>query len=61
LVADLIVARRSRHDDAFRRDRLTEAAKRLSTRVDELTAREKDRAQRAEHEQVLAERNMNKF
>jgi hypothetical protein len=44
-------------DAAFKRDRLIEAAKRLGVRVDELKALEKARAQRAEHEQVLAERN----
>jgi hypothetical protein len=44
-------------DAAFKRDRLIEAAKRLGVRVDELSAVEKARAQRAEHEQVLAERD----
>jgi hypothetical protein len=44
-------------DASFKRDRLIEATKRLGVRVDELKALEKDRAQRAEHEQVLAERN----
>jgi hypothetical protein len=57
LVADLIAARRVMDDAAFKRDRLIEAAKRLSARVDELKALEKARAERAEHEQVLAERN----
>jgi hypothetical protein len=44
-------------DAAFERDRLIEAAKRLGVRVDELRTFEKERAQRAEHEQALAERN----
>jgi len=57
LVADVIVARRAMDDAAFKRDRLIEAAKRLAKRVDELKALEKARAERAEHEQVLAERN----
>jgi hypothetical protein len=38
-------------------DRLTEAAKRLAERVDELRAVEKDWAQRAEHNRVSAERD----
>jgi hypothetical protein len=57
LVEDVIVARRAMDDAAFKRDRLTEAAKRLAARVDELKALERDRAQRAEHERVSAERN----
>jgi hypothetical protein len=57
LVEDVIAARRAMDDAAFRRDRLIEAAKRLGVRVDELKALEKARVQRAEHEQVLAERN----
>jgi hypothetical protein len=57
LVGDVIVARRAMDDAGFVRDRLAEAAKRLGVRVDELKALEKARAQRAEHEQVLAERN----
>jgi hypothetical protein len=57
LVSDLMVARRSMDDSAFRRDRLVEAAKRLAVRVDELKALEQDRAQRAEHDRILAERN----
>jgi hypothetical protein len=57
LVEDVTVARRAMDDAAFKRDRLTEAAKRLGVRVDELKALEKDRAQRANHERVLAERN----
>jgi hypothetical protein len=57
LVEDVIAAHRAMDDAAFRRDRLIEAAKRLGVRVDALKAREKARAQRAEHEQVLAERN----
>jgi hypothetical protein len=44
-------------DAAFKRDRLAEAAKRLGVRVDELKVLEKARAQRAEHDRVLAERN----
>jgi hypothetical protein len=57
LVADLIVARRAMDDAAFKRDRLIEAAKRLGKRVDELNALERERAQRAEHDRVLADRN----
>jgi hypothetical protein len=57
LVEDVIVARRAMDDAAFERDRLIEAAKRLGVRVDVLRTLEKERAQRAEHEQVLAERN----
>jgi hypothetical protein len=57
LVGDVIAARRAMDDAAFKRDRLIEAAKRLGVQVDELKALEKARAQRAEHEQVLAERN----
>jgi hypothetical protein len=57
LAADVVAARRTMDDAAFRRDRLIEAAKRLGVRVDELKALEKDRAQRAEHDRVLAERN----
>jgi hypothetical protein len=57
LVADLIAARGAMDDAAFKRDRLVEAAKRLRVRVDELRALERARAQRAEHEKVLAERN----
>ena len=57
MVKDVIFARRAMDDAAFRRDRLIEAAKRLGVRVDELSAVEKARAQRAEHEQVLAERD----
>jgi hypothetical protein len=57
LVADLIAARRAMDDAAFKRDRLIEAAKRLRVRVDELRALERARAQQAEHEKVLAERN----
>jgi hypothetical protein len=57
LVENVIAARRAMDAAAFKRDRLMEAAKRLGFRVDELKALEKARAQRAEHEQVLAERN----
>jgi hypothetical protein len=57
LVEDVIVARRAMDDAAFKRDRLTEAAKRLGARVAELRALEEACAQRAEHDQVLAERN----
>ena len=56
LVADVIVARRAMDDAAFKRDRLSEAAKRLGKRVEELKAQEKYRAERAEHERVSAER-----
>jgi hypothetical protein len=57
LVADVTVARRAMDDAVFKRDRLIEAGKRLAKRVDELKALEKARAERAEHERVLAERN----
>jgi hypothetical protein len=57
LVSDVMVARRAMDDAAFKRDRLIEAAKRLGVRVDELKALEKARAQRAEHDRVLARRN----
>ena len=43
---------------AFKSNRLTEAAKRLGFRVDELKAFEKDWGQRAEHDRVSAERNL---
>jgi hypothetical protein len=56
LVADVIAARRAMDDRAFERDRLLEAAKRLSERVEELTALEKARAERAVHRRVSAER-----
>jgi hypothetical protein len=58
LVEDLIVARRAMDDAAFKRDRLTEAVKRLGVRVDELMALEKARAHRAQHDRILAERNV---
>jgi hypothetical protein len=57
LVGDVILARRAMDDAAFERDRLIEAAKRLGVRVEALKTLEKERARRAEHEQVLAERN----
>jgi hypothetical protein len=57
LVGDVFAARRAMDDAAFKRDRLIEAAKRLGVRVDELRALEKARAQRAEHDRVLARRN----
>jgi hypothetical protein len=57
LVEDVIGARRAMDDAAFKRDRLIEAVKRLGVRIDELKALEKERAQRAEHERVSAERN----
>jgi hypothetical protein len=44
-------------DAAFKRDRLTEAARRLAQRVGELKALEANRHRRAELERVLAERN----
>lgn len=56
LVEDVTVARRAMDDAAFKCDRMTEAAKRLGVRVDELKALEKERAQRTEHERVSAER-----
>jgi hypothetical protein len=57
LIEDVIAARQAMDDAAFRRDRLIEAAKRRGLRVDELKALEKARAERAEHDRVLAERN----
>jgi hypothetical protein len=51
------VARRGMDDAEFTRDRLTEGARRLGERLNELRALEKARAQRAEHERVAAERN----
>jgi hypothetical protein len=45
------------YDTLFRRDRLREAASKLAQRVEALKALEKARAQRAEHDRVLAERN----
>jgi hypothetical protein len=56
LVEYVILARRAMDDAAFKRDRLTEAAKRLAKRVEELKSLEKYRAQRAEHHRVAAER-----
>jgi hypothetical protein len=57
LAADVIAARRAMDDASFRRDRLGEATRRLRKRVDELKVLEKARAERAEHDRVLAERN----
>jgi hypothetical protein len=57
LAEDVIVARREMDDTLFRRDRLREAASKLAQRVEALKALERARAQRAQHEQVLAERN----
>jgi prefoldin subunit 5 len=51
------VARREMDDASFTRDRLSEAARRLGERLNELRALEKARAQRAEHERVQAERD----
>ena len=51
------VARREMDDPSFTRDRLSEAARRLGERLNELRALEKARAQRAEHERVQAERD----
>jgi hypothetical protein len=56
LVEDLIAARGAMDDAAFKPDRLTEAAKRLAKRVEELKSLEEYRARRAEHERVSAER-----
>jgi hypothetical protein len=50
-------ARQEMIDSEFDRDRLGVAAKRLGERLVELRAIEKARAQRAEHESVLAERD----
>jgi hypothetical protein len=50
-------ARREMDDAAFTRDRLTEGARRLGERLNELRALEKARAQRAEHQRVSAERD----
>jgi hypothetical protein len=54
---DLKLARREMDDTSFRRDRLREAASKLAQRVEALKALEQDRAQRAEHDRILAERN----
>jgi hypothetical protein len=54
---DLKLARREMDDTLFRRDRLREAATKLAQRVEALKALEKVRAQRAQHDRVLAERN----
>ena len=54
---DLKLARREMDDTLFRRDRLREAATKLAQRVEALKALEQDRAQRAEHDRILAERN----
>jgi hypothetical protein len=51
------LARREMDDAEFTRDRLTEAARRLGERLNELKALEKARALRAEHERVQAERD----
>ena len=53
----MIAARRTMDDAAFRRDRMTEAARQLAQRVGALRAREADRRKRAELERVSAERN----
>ena len=57
LTQDVIAARRTMDAAAFRRDRMTEAARQLAQRVGALRAREADRRRRAELERVLAERN----
>jgi hypothetical protein len=54
---DMNHARRQMEEEAFRRDRLSEAARRLGERLVELKALEKASAQRAEHERVSAERD----
>jgi hypothetical protein len=51
------LARRDWEDAAFTRDRLCEAGKKLAERIKALKALERDRAQRAEHDRVLADRN----
>jgi hypothetical protein len=51
------LARREMEDAAFTRDRLCEARNKLVERIEALKALESDRAQRAEHERVSAERN----
>lgn len=51
------LARREMDDDFFKRDRLQEAARRLSERVEAVRALEAERHARAEHERVSVERN----
>jgi hypothetical protein len=57
LAEDVIAARQTMDDAAFKRDRLAEAASRLAQRVGALRALEADRRRQAELERVLAERN----
>jgi len=57
LAEDVIAARQTMDDAAFKRDRLAEAARRLAQRVGALKAREADCRRRAELERVLAQRN----
>jgi hypothetical protein len=52
-----VVARREMDDAAFKRDRLREAARKLSERVAAVRALEADRHAHAEHERVLTEKN----
>ena len=51
-------ARREMDDASFKRDRLREAARKLSERVETVRALEAEHHARAEHERVLAERNL---
>lgn len=52
-----VVARREMDDAAFKRDRMTEAARKLSERVAALVAMESARHAHAEHDRVLTEKN----
>ena len=55
--AEVVAVRRQSDDAAFERDRLTEAAKRLATRLVELKAAENAAVLRAEHEALSRERD----
>ena len=54
---DVNHARRQMEEEAFRRDRLSEAARRLGERLKELRASEKAGALRADHARAQAERD----
>ena len=55
--AEVVAVRRQSDDAGFERDRLTEAAKKLATRLVELKAAEDSAALRAEHEALSSERD----
>ena len=55
--AQVTAALRDMEDASFTRERLTEAARRLSERLGDLKVSEKKEAQRAGHRRVLAERD----